>query len=493
MALPIVIGVSGHRDLRREDIPALRALVHKELLALKTAYPHSPFLLLSALAAGADQLCAEEALALWDGQAGKPDGCGTAEAVRFMLEADYRGTALKALNDGAVLHIATPRQSGTNPPLIASRLIEKKPGSLKETLKRTDEFNAEPPAGETAYPLLPKAYIGEKTKPFHDLYLKADAAALRYQKKSLRTIRVFSVFGALMVLFFLFYDEIEADAFLLLYGAVMALYALLYAFARRGRAHEKYLQYRMLSEALRAQFFLLSGGVTDNIGNAFTWTQKQEITWVREALSALTIGMARLSPIPDDILSAHWMAGQIVYHRGALRRDGRRHLRRKGVASAMLLLSVGLFLGVLLMEMRFPTVMANDLSGGALPSFLLPHDDWAFSLRSLMKILLGAISAGTVFLTSYYDKLSLTRKCLDHETMILLYTEAKARFDAMQTDGASAQADTAGQTDKNARQANHDARQTERSRLLYHLAREEIIENGNWFSYCKENAPTFTL
>ncbi len=60
--LPIVIGVTGHRDLREEDIPRLTELVFAEFSRLRKIYPSTPFTLLSALADGADRLVARIAL-----------------------------------------------------------------------------------------------------------------------------------------------------------------------------------------------------------------------------------------------------------------------------------------------------------------------------------------------------------------------------------------------------------------------------------------------
>jgi len=213
--MPIVIGVTGHRDLREKDIPQLRELVRAELQKLKTEYPHSPLVMLNSLAAGADTLCAEVALelgialkcplplepdeyrldfdadaierfdamltkatevfvapdtepapadmsrdyhyrqagiyvathshvllALWDGSLAKADGCGTAEAVGFMLNGDYNSVGFfQAANDGAVLHISTPRQSTVTEIPIFVRLIEKEPGLLRDVLRMTDAFN----------------------------------------------------------------------------------------------------------------------------------------------------------------------------------------------------------------------------------------------------------------------------------------------------------------------------------------------------------------
>ena len=218
MSIPIVIGVTGHRDLRERDIPTLRALVHSELQKLIDAYPHSQFIMLNSLAAGADLLCAEVALeagitlisplpmrideyrrdfeeadltrldaalkkardvfiapatepypvsvtreflyrqagryialnshvllALWDGSPAKPDGCGTAEAVGFMLDKSFESgySCVRTKNDGSVIHIMTPRNSSDRNLAISVKLVENEPGCLNEILRKTDAFNEE--------------------------------------------------------------------------------------------------------------------------------------------------------------------------------------------------------------------------------------------------------------------------------------------------------------------------------------------------------------
>ena len=59
--IPIVIGVSGHRRLRPQDLPALRAAVRERLVSLQAQNPHSPLIMLCSLAEGADLLCADAA------------------------------------------------------------------------------------------------------------------------------------------------------------------------------------------------------------------------------------------------------------------------------------------------------------------------------------------------------------------------------------------------------------------------------------------------
>jgi hypothetical protein len=61
--LPLVFGVSGHRDLRIADVPQLREQLFRVFARFRAAYPHTPFQLLTPLAEGADRLAAEVALA----------------------------------------------------------------------------------------------------------------------------------------------------------------------------------------------------------------------------------------------------------------------------------------------------------------------------------------------------------------------------------------------------------------------------------------------
>jgi hypothetical protein len=60
--IPLIIGVTGHRNIPDEYIVPLREKVCELLRSLRTDHPHSEIVVLSALAKGADTLCAEAAL-----------------------------------------------------------------------------------------------------------------------------------------------------------------------------------------------------------------------------------------------------------------------------------------------------------------------------------------------------------------------------------------------------------------------------------------------
>ncbi len=63
-ALPLIVAVTGHRDLLASEIPNIRAPVKDLLVWLTDQYPDRRLCVMSPLAEGADRLVAEEALAL---------------------------------------------------------------------------------------------------------------------------------------------------------------------------------------------------------------------------------------------------------------------------------------------------------------------------------------------------------------------------------------------------------------------------------------------
>ena len=63
-SIPIIFGVTGHRDLRDEDIVSLEASVRELLASYQTKYPHTELIVISALAEGADMLVARVAVEL---------------------------------------------------------------------------------------------------------------------------------------------------------------------------------------------------------------------------------------------------------------------------------------------------------------------------------------------------------------------------------------------------------------------------------------------
>jgi len=525
--IPIVVGVTGHRDIRKEDVSVLEKTVLGELQKIQREYPDSPVWMLNSLAAGADQLCARVALsmniplycplpmpeeeyrkdfsaeeseeyqalrskaadvfvvpysgaqgdgrdylyrqagiyvvshshvllALWDGKPGSAQGCGTAEAVDFMLKGnDQDGNMFRAANDGAVIHVATPRVSkGQEFPITVS-ILENETGSLRDVLAKTDRFNKDVRNerlrdGEL---LLPPEYLHHiVSSRLQTVYHAADQLSMKWQKHYIKILGMLAAFSVMLVLFYLLYDEAELHTCLIWYGATIALYALFYRLIARRRQHDKYLQYRALAEALRVQLYLYALGSKECVCDDFTWTQKHDATWVKSAVCALLIGTPEEDAVPTDVVKKAWIDGQRAYHERAGRRDAGKHRAQELATRAMLTCTIVLWLFALVLEYFFRDTMAIVLFG--------------LTLRAWIKILWGSLSAVTVFVSGYYGKQSLARKSFDHEKMKHLFASAALQYDL---DPQS------------------------RMELFRQLGREELIENGNWVSYCRENTPDFSV
>ena len=89
----------------------------------------------------------------------------------------------------------------------------------------------------------------------------------------------------------------------------------------------------------------------------------------------------------------------------------------------------------------------------------------AETCRTISKLLLGSVSAAALFISNYYGRLTLPRVTSDHIKMERFYRTALERID----------------------------RCGETSALLRLLAREELIENGNWCSYQRDNTADLNL
>ena len=89
-----------------------------------------------------------------------------------------------------------------------------------------------------------------------------------------------------------------------------------------------------------------------------------------------------------------------------------------------------------------------------LPTFFMQHDGQIFTLRGLLKIVLGGVSAITVFPLRLLRQAVLRAKKPRSRKMASLYSSAKEQFERGSINS---------------------------EQLFSELAREEIIENGSWF------------
>ena len=525
--IPLVIGVTGHLDLREEELETLRSAVKRELEKLREKYPHTPAVMLCALARGADLLCAdagEEAgiplravlpmereeyekdfgeadlarfrhhldraekvytaadakeaaenagrdggyrragihtaehshilLALWDGKEGGPNG--TAAAVNAVLRSGWQprhGTASRCAENAVVIHIQTSRKGAAAEGAGTVRTLGNAE-AMAEILSRTDEFNAlaeQTDAGGER--LLPEDAGAEpELRKLETLYRTADRLSMRFAGVYRRVLIGLAASGTLLTLAFLLYDERDMIPMILLCGAMLVTAFLLAGRAKRTACHRRYIEYRALAEALRVQMYLRYAGSGIEAQRLMSWTQRMETAWI---LCAVCAANAERAPEKKREIRECWPEAQEAYHRKAGRNTGRQNGRNDRLVKILLRCSVAAYLATLAIEL---------LGCGLIFRPVIEVRDPG-RLRTLMKIVLGALSAGTLFLSGYYGKMDLGRKMSDHVKMEAFYRSMSEQL----------------------------AEQGQTENLLEALAREELAENGNWCSYQRDNAPELNL
>ena len=527
--IPLIVGVTGHIALRPSDLPALRRSVKSELARLKARCPHTPIAMLTSLAAGGDLLCADVAremgipilaalpmepeiyrrdfteadadrfdghcagaewtgvvppvervperrsrsdafrqagiyvathshvlLALWDGSAPDEHACGTSAAVDIALRGNYRPQTGSPVHKGTaevVVHILAPRDASDRRAAGAVRYLGDE-AALEDILSRTEAFNRLAAGGDGGGTLLPKEACGDDPLlgRMNALYHAASGLSRSFARKYRRILALLAAASTLLAFAFLMYDEVDAIWMILVCGAMLGAALLCRRYAVRSDCHCRYIEYRALAEWLRVQVYLRYAGSPLQVTSLLTWTQSLETGWIAAALRAVTIGS---EPKEAHDIRECWVEVQRTYHQKASRRTALDVSRSERVVHVAFIVSASLYIAALVLE---------GLFGGLAPRPLAVLQNIE-GYRTLLKVALGTLSTATVFIANYYGRQSLSRKLSDHGKMEAFY----ARISEMLAEYGQSEA------------------------LLERLAREELIENGNWLSYQRDNAPDVSL
>ena len=476
--IPVIVGVTGHRDLREQDVGDLKNAVRNELGSLQSEYPHSDIAVMTSLAEGADRLCAETALemeleiitvlpmpvsafiaphkepftegrdylyrqaglyiaehchilfALWDGTPGEAGGCGTASIVQAKLRNLTNGAAGEQLRraDGTVVQIMTPRISRDCVNMEAGRvIIHGDKSKSDEILRNTDSYNRD------CADIADECTADDKIAA---VYTASDRLSIINDIKDRRILIGLSVCAAVLTIAFLLYDEAEMHWMIILCGLMIISLFAINAFTRWTRFNARYVEYRILAEACRVQTYLRTAGLNREAADILPWNLPAIMTGER-------------SGEKKSILDV-WITGQKEYHKKALKKTELQLKRNDRLVTTALVITIGTYLAALLYE----AVCCGMISG---KSMFEPETNDA--VRTAFKLLMGAFSALTLFANNYYGRLALPNVIDDHRKMALLYEEAEREI----------------------------ADKGEDESLLLRIAEDELCENANWYAYQRKH------
>jgi len=506
--IPIIAGVTGHRDLRTEDLDNLRRSVRGELGTLQQKYPHSEIAVMTSLAEGADQLCAETALEM---------GLKIITVLPMPVDEyaeDFEGDALKKLNEltarsskcfiaphkeafregrdylyrQAGIYIAEhchvlfalwdgmPGEAGGcgTASIVDAKLRNLANGSAGEQLRKADgavvqiftprrrSVSSDAEAGKVI--MLGDIRTGDSILRDTDNYNK-DCEKISDGSATDNMIDgVYATADKLSII-----NDIKDRRVLI--GLSACATALTIAFLLYDEA-EMHWMILLCGFMIIALFAI----------NRFTrWTRFNakyvEYRVLAEACRVQTyLRTAGISREVADIMPwklqvsipwvckvmsvitigekadekksilASWIYDQKDYHKRALKRTELQLRRNDRMVTTALIITIATYMAALLYEI----VCCGMISG---TSMFSPGTNDA--VRTGFKLCMGAFSAVTLFANNYYGRLALPNVIDDHRKMVMLYEEAESEI----------------------------ADKGEAEPLLLRIAEDELCENANWYAY----------
>ena len=299
-------------------------------------------------------------------------------------------------------------------------------------------------------------------KKIDELYGAADVMSIENAKRYEQYLKLLAIIGTAIAFFFLLYDE--AELHLLIFICIALIVILVYAkkVAEDNKYHEKYVEYRVLAETLRVHYFLSIAGIEEYTSIILPWFIKKGAPWINDILLSLNVDIGEKRPILDC-----WIVDQKEYHQNAWMKSTNHKERNDKIANVALWITLITYAIAAIFEIYMLTTASGEINYDILAVILKTFQDWGIMvgyeqvdmIRAILKIVIGSMSAGTLFINSYYGKMSLSNEIESHRRMVMLYE--KAEREVMQK----------GESDE----------------LIISLAHEFLIENSTWYAYQSKN------
>ena len=278
------------------------------------------------------------------------------------------------------------------------------------------------------------------------LFGDADALSLENYRKTNKYRIYLIVCGILVTLSFILYDELETNLIfrLICIVSVIVLVILSKTIVNKEH-HRKHLQYRVLAESLRAQFFISYAGFDEKVADMLPWIIKHDMPWVIELLKGLPKVKTENKYAPQAFCK-----NQREYHEEHKKSD-------KFYSKANVDLNrISLYITIILYIVLF-----------VFDAFVVNFDNGSLDLNLahfIIKLLLGVMTAITLFSENLFGKVSSSIKVDEHKRRLKLYCEiCPVIVENM-----------------------YDNKEITKENFLY-LIHEFLIENSTWYVYESQN------
>ena len=343
-------------------------------------------------------------LAIWDGVESNELG-GTSQVVRFHhddIMPGYQpksGVSQQMLVDDEsdlVYHIVCSRARPDGEP--ADGLVplsvcwftkdettprsEELPAAHDAIFQRASEFSRDAMRFSSqieveSYPLLTgdgEALGIDGLADIDRVFRAADYLAIRYQKKTLRTLRVSHVLAFIMGTLFVLYSDLATwQSLLYAFLGCFVIATAVQAVANHRGWNRKYLDYRTLAEGLRVQFHWAMAGITQRnleqySHDNFLQLQDPELGWIRNTMRIAGLKNDSIPHIESaalDIAMNDWVgdseSGQLGYYRKKAEERMRRHRMTEALGQVSLFTSASVVVLFIVAGQSMPEAYVDPL------------------------------------------------------------------------------------------------------------------------------------
>lgn len=292
-----------------------------------------------------------------------------------------------------------------------------------------------------------KEITNPQLQEIDDIYSAASVLSAQNAKKYNKTLLALSVGGALITLVFLVYDIFSYYLIIILCGLLILYLYAIHRVANKLDYHDKYLEYRVLAESLRVQYYIKSAGLKEDVLDLLPWSIKRSVPWIIDVLLTLPENYYNEK---ESILDL-WVLDQMKYHESAYVKTEKQYHKNEIITKTALIITVIVYIATISFELAVYFNMIGDVG--------------LFDLRMYLKFAMGMMSVITIFAESYYGKLSLDNKINDHKRMIELYRVTEKDISI----------------------------HGESERIVRDLARDFLNENSTWYAYQSKNKPGIVI
>ncbi len=287
-------------------------------------------------------------------------------------------------------------------------------------------------------------------KEIDELYVAADVLSIKNAQKHNFHLKLIAIIAPLITFLFLIYDEAEQHLLIIVCIFLIVLLYIYYSNIEKEKCYEKYLEYRLLAEALRVQYYLYKAKIKDSTIDLLPWFLKTGVPLISDVFAELKLPDAEKK---ESILDC-WIINQKNYHHNAISRTKSTKKRNDKIEQVILFCTIAVYIATFIFEIYMLIYHPYDIST-------------ANSIRACLKIGIGTASVAALFSSNYYGKLSLSNKITDHERMEALYEKIERTITANNGE--------------------------EKEDAILFLAREFLIENSTWYAFQKKNDINFNV